>query len=212
MIRVLVVDDHEIVRAGVSGLLSAAGDIRIVGEAGSGEEALRAVRELKPDVVFMDVEMPGIGGFEATRRLASTHPQLKVIILTVHDEGPFPKHLMRAGAAGYLNKGADAEEMVRAIHAVLRGDRYIAPIIAQRIAGEIVRGQESPFDTLSEREMQVAMMVIDGSKVPDIATTLCLSPKTVRTYRQRIFEKLRVATDVELTRLGLQYGLLSRPD
>ncbi len=182
--------------------------LQVVGEADSGESALKLARELKPDVVLMDVKMPGIGGLEATRKLLRSHPDIKVVAVTVCEEDPFPTRLMQAGAAGYLTKGAGLDEMVQAIRLAFAGQRYISPQIAQQLALKSFQPQASPFDALSEREIQIALMIVGCQKVQIISDKLCLSPKTVNTYRYRIFEKLSVTSDVELTLLAVRHGMV----
>ncbi|HAB03820.1 MAG TPA: two-component system response regulator UvrY [Pseudomonas sp.] len=208
MIRVLVVDDHDLVRTGITRMLADIDGLQVVGEADSGESALRLARELKPDVVLMDVKMPGIGGLEATRKLLRSHPDTKVVAVTVCEEDPFPTRLMQAGAAGYLTKGAGLDEMVQAIRLAFAGQRYISPQIAQQLALKSFQPQGSPFDALSEREIQIALMIVGCQKVQIISDKLCLSPKTVNTYRYRIFEKLSVTSDVELTLLAVRHGMV----
>ncbi|QXH49720.1 UvrY/SirA/GacA family response regulator transcription factor [Pseudomonas fakonensis] len=208
MIRVLVVDDHDLVRTGITRMLADIDGLQVVGEADSGESALKLARELKPDVVLMDVKMPGIGGLEATRKLLRSHPDIKVVAVTVCEEDPFPTRLMQAGAAGYLTKGAGLDEMVQAIRLAFAGQRYISPQIAQQLALKSFQPQGSPFDTLSEREIQIALMIVGCQKVQIISDKLCLSPKTVNTYRYRIFEKLSVTSDVELTLLAVRHGMV----
>uniref|UniRef100_UPI00289E486A response regulator transcription factor GacA n=1 Tax=Pseudomonas sp. TaxID=306 RepID=UPI00289E486A len=165
-------------------------------------------RELKPDVVLMDVKMPGIGGLEATRKLLRSHPDTKVVAVTVCEEDPFPTRLLQADAAGYLTKGAGLDEMVQAIRLAFAGQRYISPQIAQQLALKSFQPQGSPFDALSEREIQIALMIVGCQKVQIISDKLCLSPKTVNTYRYRIFEKLSVTSDVELTLLAVRHGMV----
>lgn len=214
MVSVILVDDHDLVRMGIRRLLEDIESIRIVGEANSGEQALILARELKPQVMLMDVKMPGIGGLEATRRLHAAQPETKVIVVTSCAEDPFPSRLLKAGAAGYLTKGAGIDEMVLAINTVARGQRYLSPEIAQRMALNSFSGEntENPLDVLSEREMQITMMIVNCHKVQAISDKLCLSPKTVNTYRYRIFEKLNIASDVELTHLALRHGLVETND
>ncbi|WP_028686565.1 response regulator transcription factor GacA [Pseudomonas fulva] len=208
MIRVLVVDDHDLVRTGITRMLADIDGLQVVGEGDSGESALKLARQLKPDVVLMDVKMPGIGGLEATRKLLRSHPDIKVVAVTVCEEDPFPTRLLQAGAAGYLTKGAGLDEMVQAIRLAFAGQRYISPQIAQQLALKSFQPQGSPFDALSEREIQIALMIVGCQKVQIISDKLCLSPKTVNTYRYRIFEKLSVTSDVELTLLAVRHGMV----
>jgi two-component system, NarL family, invasion response regulator UvrY len=210
LIRVLVVDDHDLVRTGITRMLADIEGLQVVGQAQSGEESLLKTRELKPDVVLMDVRMPGIGGLEATRKLIRSHPDLKVVAVTACAEDPFPTRLLQAGAAGYLTKGAGLEEMVQAIRLVFGGQRYISPQIAQQLALKSFQPQTngSPFDLLSEREIQIALMIASCEKVQSISDKLCLSPKTVNTYRYRIFEKLSISSDVELALLAVRHGMV----
>ncbi|GAB3486108.1 UvrY/SirA/GacA family response regulator transcription factor [Azotobacter salinestris] len=184
--------------------------LQVVGQGSSGEEALKKARDLKPDVILMDVKMPGIGGLEATRKLQRSNPGIKVIAVTVCEEDPFPTRLMQAGAAGYLTKGAALDEMVQAIRQVFAGQRYISPQIAQQLALKAFQPQQSgsPFDLLSEREIQIALMIANCEKVQSISDKLCLSPKTVNTYRYRIFEKLSITSDVELALLAVRHGMV----
>lgn len=210
MIKVLVVDDHDLVRTGITRMLADIDGFQVVGEAESGEQALQRARDLKPDVILMDVKMPGIGGLEATRKLQRSYPEIKVVVVTVHEEDPFPTRLLQAGAAGYLTKGAGLEEMVQAIRLVFAGQRYISPQIAQQMALKPFQPHTSasPFDLLSEREIQIALMIVGCQKVQHISDTLCLSPKTVNTYRYRIFEKLSITSDVELALLAVRHGMV----
>jgi DNA-binding NarL/FixJ family response regulator len=209
LIRVLVVDDHELVRSGIVRLLADANNINVIGEACCGEDAIKIARDLDPDVVLMDINMPGIGGLEATRKLVRSSPDIKVIAVTACDDGPFAARLMQAGAAGFMGKGAEVDEMVRAILKVHSGQRYISPDIAQRMALKpFQEGNESPFDLLSEREMQTTLMIVGCHKVQEISDKLCVSPKTVNSYRYRIFDKLGIDGDVELTILAMKHGIL----
>ncbi|MFT4713522.1 MAG: two-component system invasion response regulator UvrY [Candidatus Azotimanducaceae bacterium] len=210
MIRVLVVDDHRLVRIGTSRLLADIEGIKIIGQAATGEEAIDMVKDLKPDVVLMDIQMPGIGGMEATKRCLRIDPELKVIVVTVHEEDPYPSQLMGVGAAGYLTKKADVAEMVRSIKKVMSGQRYISSDIAQQLALKpFSQADISPFEQLSEREMQITLMVIEGCKVLEISENLALSPKTVNSYRYRIFEKLDIVNDVCLTKLAIKHRIIS---
>ena len=214
MISVLVVDDHELVRSGITRMLADNPDIDVVGQASSGEDAIEFVRKKRPDIVLMDIRMPGIGGLEATRRILRIDDSIRVIVVTACADDPYPTRVMQSGASAYITKGADIQEMVRAIRQAHSGQRYISPEIAQKMALKQVSGDKdanselSLFERLSEREMQIAMMVVDCQKVQDISDKLCLSPKTVNSYRYRIFEKLEISSDVELALMAVRLGLL----
>ena len=212
MLKLLLVDDHDLVRMGIRRLMedhSLREGIEVIAEASNGEEAIQIVRTHRPDVVFLDVNMPGIGGLEATRRMLQIKSDLKIIALTVHADGPMPKLLLEAGAVGYLTKGCSVDEMITAVRKVSRGEHYIAAEIAQQLALGLLPGaQESPFDVLSQREMQILLMITQGQKSQAISEQLHLSPKTVSTYKCRLQDKLNVKGDVELVRLALQHGVL----
>lgn len=209
MIKILLVEDHELVRIGIKRLLQDVSGLKVVGEASTGEDAVRLAKELIPDVVLMDVQMPGIGGLEATRKMVRHNPDIKVLALTIYDDEPYPSRLLQAGAVGYITKGCAAEEMIRAIRTVHSGQRYISGEIAQQLAlKRFVKAEESPLDILSERELQIMLMITSGQKVQEISTKLCLSPKTVNSYRYRIFEKLGIDSDVELTLMAIRLGLV----
>ena len=209
MINVLIVDDHDLVRVGIRRLLTDVKGIKVVGEARNGEDAVRLARELQPDVILMDVKMPGIGGLEATRKILRIQPDIKIIAVTVYGDEPYPSRLLQAGAAGYITKGSSLDEMVHAVRTVYAGQRYISPEVAQQLAlKHISEQEESPFDLLSERELQVMLMITTGRKVQEISEQLYLSPKTINSYRYRLFEKLQVSNDVELTHLAMRHGMI----
>ncbi|OOZ34628.1 UvrY/SirA/GacA family response regulator transcription factor [Solemya velesiana gill symbiont] len=210
MIKVLLVDDHELVRTGFRSILDGDNTISVVGEAVTGEEAVEKARQLEPDLVLMDINMPGIGGIEATRKIRRMMPETQVIAVTVHVDTPFPEQLHDAGALGYLTKGCPADELFEAIKTVAAGRPYISSDVSKKMTLASFSGvdPESPFSKLSQREMQVLLMITQGHKTQDISDSLCLSPKTVSTYRHRLFEKLNVETDVELTHLALRYHLI----
>lgn len=213
MINIVLVDDHKLVRTGIRRLLEDAPGIKVVGEAANGEDAIQVIRQLKPTVVLMDIKMPGISGLEATRKLLRLDPHLKIIIITAYENDIFPVRLMQAGAAGYITKSSTREEMIQAVRAVALGQRHISPEIAKQLAfSSVNRNGATPFDSLSERELQIVMMVTQGVKVQEIAEKLHLSPKTVNSYRYRIFDKLGINSDVELTHLTLRYGILDSED
>ena len=184
--------------------------IQVVGEANCGEDAVKWCRSNNVDVVLMDMNMPGIGGLEATRKIVRYSPDAKVIMLTIHTESPLPAKVMQAGASGYLSKGAAPQEVVNAIRSVNAGQRYIASDIAQQMAlSQIEPQSESPLSCLSERELQIMLMITKGQKVTEISEQLNLSPKTVNSYRYRMFSKLNISGDVELSHLDIRYGLFN---
>jgi two-component system invasion response regulator UvrY len=205
----MVVDDHDLVRTGISRMLEDVPDIRVVAQASSGEQGVELAREFEPDVVLMDVKMPGIGGLEATRKMLRQDPAIKVLAVTVCNDEPFPSRLLGAGAAGYLTKGAELDEMVRAIKVVHAGQRYVSPDIAQTLALKpFTEPEASPLDLLSERELQIMTMIVNCEKAQVIADKLYLSPKTVNTYRYRIFDKLGISSDVEMALIAVRHNLL----
>ena len=210
LISVFLVDDHELVRTGIRRILEDVRGIRVVGEAENGENAVQWCRDNNSDVILMDMNMPGIGGLEATKKILRVRPDIRIIVLTVHTEDPFPTKVMQAGASGYLTKCSAPDEMIQAIRAVHSGQRYISAEIAQQMALSQFKSHdiENPFKALSERELQIMLMITRGNKVNDIAEQLSLSPKTVNSYRYRLFDKLQINGDVELTRMAMRYGML----
>lgn len=212
MIKVLIVDDHALVRMGIRRLLDDLPDMDVVAEAESGEEALVLVKSHKPDVVLLDMKMPGIDGWEVTRRLKKSNPQIKVIAVTAMCAEPLPSRVLQLGAMGYLTKESGVEEMAAAIRKVAKGEKYLSAEIAQKMAiNSLEAVQGSPFDALSEREMQVMFMITSGMEVQDIADRLFLSTKTINGYRYRMFEKLAIKNDVELTYLAMKHRVIERP-
>lgn len=208
MIRVVLVDDHELVRSGFRMILDETADITVIGEAGTAQEGLRLIRADKPDVALVDVHMPGMSGLELTERVARDRLPTHIVILTVVDDARFPRRLIEAGALGYLTKGCAASDLVAAVRQVAAGQRYLAPEVAERLAFSALDGDESPFDVLSGRELEVAMMMARGRSLNAIGTQLSISPKTVSTYKQRLMEKLGVANVVGLVDLLRKHGLL----
>lgn len=206
-IRVFLLDDHALVRVGLRMVLSAETDIEVVGEADSGEIGLPMIRKLKPDVVLCDLHLPGISGLEVTERLVRGDLGCKVVVVSVLEDGPMPKRLIEAGASGYVGKAGDAAELLRAIRDVARGKRYLANGIAQHLALSGLGGGDTPFDALSPRELEVAMLLVQGLRQEDIARKLSLSAKTVNTHKSRLFEKLGIQDTIALARLSSQYGL-----
>jgi DNA-binding NarL/FixJ family response regulator len=210
-IEILLADDHDLVRAGIGRMLADIPDMTVVGQATSGEEAILMCRELQPDVVLMDIRMPGIGGLEATRKIVSRDPNIKVIAVSAWDDDPLPSRLLQAGASGYVAKGAPFEDVIKAIRKVMAGQRYLSANVAEQMALKRFDNNEtSPFERLSERELQIALMVVNCEKVQDISDKLHLSPKTVNSYRYRLFEKLGISSDVELTHLAIKYRMVDQ--
>jgi len=209
VINVLLVDDHHLVRVGINKILTSVKGLKVVGECETGEEAIKFCRKDEPDVLLMDMDMPGMGGLEATKKILRFAPEVKIIVLTAHTEDPFPSKVMQMGAAGYLTKDAGPDEMVNAIRAVHSGQRYLPSDIAQKMAlNQFKSVEDNPFNTLSDRELQIMIMITRGDKVPAISEHLNLSTKTINSYRYRMFEKLGVSNDVELTHLAIRYGML----
>jgi two-component system invasion response regulator UvrY len=210
MIKVMLVDDHELVRSGIKRVLEDVPGLSIIAESGCGEEAVVLARRLKPDVILMDVSMPGIGGLEATRRITLSSREIRVIAVTIYDDNPFPSCLIDAGASGYITKGSNIDEIICAIRAVHAGKQYFTKDIADKLASSFVkyRGQ-TPLETITDREMVVMLMVAQGIRNKEISEKLCLSPKTTSTYRYRLFEKLGVDNDVELTRWAIRNGVVN---
>jgi DNA-binding NarL/FixJ family response regulator len=208
MIRVYLVDDHELVRTGFASILREHVDMQVVGEAGSGDVALQEIRQLKPDVVLCDLHLPGISGLEITERIVRGDTGARVIIVSVQLEGPKPRKLLAAGASGYLGKGCAAEELLRAIRDVSRGKRYIAADLAQLLALGSLQPEGSPFERLSPRELEVTMSLLQGHRLTRIGEALSLSAKTIATYKYSAFEKLGVQDLGSLTRLALQHGVM----
>lgn len=207
-VRVFLVDDHALVRTGMKMILSGETDIEVVGEADSGEAALPQIRRLKPDVVLCDLHLPGVSGLEVTERILRGGDGTRVVIVSVHEDGPLPRRLLEVGASGYVGKGGDAQELLRAVRDVALGRRYLGSNIAQNIALANLKGEGSPFDALSPRELEVALLLTQGLRQEDIARRLCLSAKTINTHKARLFEKVGIQDNIALARLATQYGLL----
>lgn len=209
MISVLVVDDHDLVRMGITRMLADSPDIEVIGEADNGEDAIRLAKSLSPDVVLLDVNMPTIGGLEVTKRLIQNDKTAKILAVSSLSAQPYPSMLIKAGVSGYITKGTPLDEMIKAIKKVHQGGRYFSAEVAEQLADVLLsENAESPFDLLSEREKQVAIMVVNCQSPQQIADSLFVSVKTVNTYRYRIYEKLNVDSDVKLTHLAMRHGLI----
>jgi len=210
MIRIALVDDHALMRTGLRMILEKQPDMEIVGEADDGERGLTSIKQTQPDIALVDVHMPGISGVELTERARRAKISTRIVILTVANEAPFPRRLLEAGAWGYLTKGCPAEELIKAIRQVADGKRYIGADVVQQLALATMDGDESPFQKLSARELEIAIMLSQGHKANTIAKRLHLSEKTVATYKARLFEKLGIDNVVALANLASVHGLLKK--
>lgn len=212
-VRVLIVDDHAIVRDGVRMILEAQPDIEVVGEASDGREALEAARQLSPGVVLMDIAMPGMNGLEATAAIRQDLPDVQVLILTMHEDYEYFFEVLRAGASGYVLKGASSDDLVSAIRAVHQGGVYLHPAVAKNLVSDYVKRMEpgedrARYDGLSDRERQVLKLVAEGKTSRQIAEELFLSVNTVQTHRAHIMEKLGLHNRTDLIRYALRKGLV----
>lgn len=208
-IRVLIADDHRLVRAGLSELLRDQPGIEVVGEAEDGEAVLDLTPRLRPNVILMDVQMPRLGGIEATRRLNATQPDARVIAISALDADPVPARIMEAGAWGFLGKSAEPEEVIAAVRRVADGERYVPAALAKRLALSQRSGEElGQFMNLSRRELELVLYTAQGLGTLAVAQRLCLSPKTVSTYRRRVYDKLGVDNDIDLVKLAAGHGLI----
>lgn len=212
VIQIAVIDDHELVRTGFRMILEQQPDLKVCGEASNAEDGLRLIHERKPQVAVVDVHMPGMSGVELTERVCRAGLATRIVVVTVVDDGRFPRRLLEAGATGYLTKGCSAEELVTAVRQVACGRRYLASAVAQQLALASIDGDVSPFDALTSREFEVAMMLVCGKSPTLIGRQLNLSPKTVSTYKQRVLEKLRVEHVLGLAQLMTLHGLIDAPN
>lgn len=207
-ISVMLVDDHAVVRMGFRLLLEETEDLRVVAEADSGEQAVRLCGEVQPDVVVMDLSMPGMGGLDAINRILSKLPDVRILVLSAHEDTTHPRRALAAGAKGYLTKRSAAEELINAIRTVAAGKTYIEPTMAQALAVGQVTGKKSPIDILSGREFEVFMLLAKGKSVAEIADALSLSPRTVGTHMYHVKQKLDAGNAAELAIIAMQHGLL----
>jgi len=212
-IRVLVVDDHTIVRDGICALLALAGDIEVVGEAANGSEALKKVRELTPDVVLMDIAMPIMGGLEATRRICKEFPGTKVLVLTQYDDKEYVFPVIEAGACGFISKLAASSELTSGIRSVYHGDSYLSPSVTTLLVEEYQHGggrvSHDPYDQLTARERDVLKLVAEGYTTEQIADTLVVSPKTVEGHRTNLMAKLGIHNRIDLVKYALRKGIIN---
>ena len=207
-IRVMLVDDHAVVRVGFRMLLSASADIEVIAEADSGELAYQRYAEVQPDVVIMDLSMPGMGGIETVRRLLAKDKSARVLVLSAHEDTAHPKRVLKAGALGYLSKRSAPEELIEAVHAIAAGRIYLDAEIARKLAVQDLGGTAGAVEALSEREFAVFIQLARGESVNRIAETLSLSPNTVGTHLYNIKQKLGAANQSELTLIAVRNGLI----
>ncbi len=209
-IKILVVDDHAIMRDGIRALIDLHDDIEVVGEASDGKEAIEKVRELAPDVVIMDIAMPGMDGLEAARRIRKRNPEVKVLVLTQHDHKEYVLSAIKVGVAGYLPKRAVSSELVSAIRAVHRGESFLYPSAATALIQDYLRkGEVEPYDYLTEREREILKLIAEGHTSREIANKLYISLKTVQGHRAKIMEKLDIHNRTELIKYAIRKGLVS---
>ncbi len=212
-IKVLLVDDHRIVREGIKSLIDSQSDMEVIAEASSGREAIRIVRKMSPDLVVMDVAMPDMNGIEATRHITSEFPGVKVIALSMHSNKRFVVEILRVGASGYLLKDCAFEELANAIRAVMAGELYLSSKVASLLIKEYIRGfpkdETSAFGELTPREREVLQLIAEGKSTKQIASILHVSVKTVETHRRQIMNKLELYTVAELTKYAIREGITS---
>lgn len=207
-INVMLVDDHAVVRMGFKMLLESDTDIKVIAEAESGEQSIQRYVEHKPDVVVMDITMPGIGGLEAIERILAKDGSAKILVLSAHEDSVHPKRVLNAGAMGYLTKRSAAEELIKAIRTVASGKKYLEASVAQQMAIQQLSGDQNPVDVLSPREFEVFMALAKGKTTNEIAETLFLSPRTVGTHLYNIKQKLNANNSAEIALIAMRSGLL----
>jgi len=209
MVKVIIADDHAVVRDGLRMVLEAAGDIEVIGEAENGEQTLSLLQNLTPDVLLLDVAMPGLGGFDVLQRLMQKNSHIAVLVLSMYPEEQYALRFLKTGAAGYLTKDTASTELVNAVHKVARGQRYISNEVADLLAQNISGNHEDlPHERLSDREYQVMCHIASGKTVSQIGEQMALSVRTISTYRSRIMAKMRMSSNAELTHYAIKLGLV----
>ncbi|MCJ7619087.1 MAG: response regulator transcription factor [Anaerolineae bacterium] len=211
---VLLAEDHTIVRKGLRSLLETQAGIEVIGEAGDGREAIRQVEQQRPDIVLMDITMPGLNGLEATRQIKKRFPEVKVLILTVHSDEEYVREILRAGASGYLVKQAAPYELISAIEAIQSGKSYLSPLVCKKVVQEFLQhaagsAEEGSFERLTDREREVLQLIAEGNSTRDIAELLHMSAKTAETHRARLMRKLDIHSTAELTQYAIRKGVIS---
>ncbi|HBN15216.1 MAG: DNA-binding response regulator [Gammaproteobacteria bacterium] len=207
-ISVMLVDDHAVVRMGFKLLLQSSDDIEVLGEAQSGEDALKQLQTLAPDVLIMDISMPGMGGLEAIGRVLAKKPQQRILVLSAHEDIMHARRVLKAGASGYVTKRSAADVLMQAVRAVHKGQVYLEPEIAQAMAVEQVSGSKNPLDALSEKEFKVFLELAKGRSVQEIADAMSLSPRTIGTHLYNIKQKLNASNSAELAIMAIRAGLI----
>jgi two-component system invasion response regulator UvrY len=207
-LNVLLVDDHSVVRMGFKMLIDSEKDMQVIAEAETGEEGIIKFQEIKPDVVVMDITMPGIGGLEAIERIIAKDKNAKILVLSAHEDSVHPKRVLSAGAIGYLTKRSAAEELINAIRTVGSGKKYIESSVAQQLAITQLSGENDPTEVLSDREFEVFISLAKGKSTNEIADTMCLSPRTVGTHLYNIKQKLNANNSAEIALIAIRCGLL----
>ena len=211
-IRLLLADHQELVRCGLQRILDDVPQLDVVGTASTAEEAIRIAHQVRPDILLIAVHISGMGCLEATRRITAGSPQTRVVVVAERVHDPFPPYLLEAGVCGYLTRYCTVEEIVEALHAVHNGERYICADVARQMALTMLPGQDgSVFDRMTRRELQIMVMFAEGRRVQDISDMLCLSPKTIYTYRYRLYSLFGVDNDVELAHVAIKYGIVGHP-
>jgi two-component system invasion response regulator UvrY len=209
MIKILIADDHAIVREGLKQIVAETADMVVADEAASGHEVLKKVRDNEYDVVILDISMPGRGGVDILKQLKGQRPHLPILILSMHPEEQYAVRVLKAGAAGYLTKESAPDELITAIRRVSTGRKYVSSSLAEKMAFDLERDTEKPgHEMLSDREYQVMCMIASGKRVQEIAEELCLSVKTISTYRSRILEKMKLKNNAELMHYAIKQGLV----
>lgn len=209
MIRILLADDHTLIRDGLKQIFADTEDLQVAGEAASGHEVLARVREGEWDILLLDLSMPGRSGLELVKQIKSEKPRLPILVLSMHDAEQYALRAMRAGASGYLTKDSEAPQLIEVVRKIARGGVFVSPAVAEQMAREIMPGTTSlPHTVLSDREYQVFRMIASGSGIGEIALELALSVKTVSTHKTRIMQKMNLANQTELVRYALRHKLL----
>ena len=207
-INILLVDDHSVVRMGFKMLIENEPDMTVISEAESGEQGIAAFKEHKPNVIIMDITMPGMGGLDAIERIIAFDKKAKILVLSAHEDSVHPKRSLSAGALGYLTKRSAAEELIKAIRSVNSGKKYLEPNIAQQMAITQLSGENNPVEVLSDREFEVFIALAKGKNTNEIADTMCLSPRTVGTHLYNIKQKLNANNSAEIALIAIRSGLL----